>query len=87
MKEQQSKYLRIKQVLNKNFYAIINSQQRVIVGYIKRRRVGKFMHWCFEPVEETYFTNGCLKEISAFITGLYVIQNHITKRPKSIPLG
>jgi hypothetical protein len=71
MKETKSKYLEIKLVLNKDYYACINIQQDVIVGYIKRRRLGRFMHWCLEPESETYFSNGCLKEISKFITELY----------------
>ena len=49
MKETKSKYLEIKLVLNKDYYACINIQQDVIVGYIKRRRLGRFMHWCLEP--------------------------------------
>jgi hypothetical protein len=71
MKEEKSKYLEIKRVLDKDYYACINIQQDVIVGYIKKRRLGRFMHWCLEPEAETYFSNGCLKEISKFITKLY----------------
>jgi hypothetical protein len=71
MKETKSKCLEIKLVLNKDYYACINIQQDVIVGYIKRRRLGRFMHWCLEPEPETYFSNDCLKEISKFITELY----------------
>lgn len=41
------------------------------LGYIRKKRVGMFMHWVFEPLEDTYFTNGCLKEIRTFITKLY----------------
>lgn len=41
------------------------------LGVISRGRVGKFRHWTFCPQEQTYFTNGCLKEIVEFITKLY----------------
>ena len=71
MKETKSKYLEIKRFLDKDYYACVNIQQEVIVAYIKRRRLGRFMHWCLEPINDTYFSNGCLKEISKFITELY----------------
>jgi len=41
------------------------------LGVINRSRVGRFMHWIFCPQEQTFFTNGCLKEIVEFITKLY----------------
>lgn len=41
------------------------------LGFIQLERVGRFMHWCFHPLNGTYYTNGCLKEIVAFITSLY----------------
>lgn len=65
------------QIFNKDKYGF------VYLGMIKKLRVGKFMHWCFCPdlddgidldnfaPGDLYFTNGCLKEISAFITKLY----------------
>ena len=55
-------------------YEIYNFKQDVTIGWIVRRRVGRFMHWCLEPVDygsDTYFTNGCLKEIREFITEQY----------------
>jgi len=29
------------------------------------------MHWIFCPNQQTFYTNGCLKEIVEFITKLY----------------
>lgn len=52
-------------------YEVYNFKQDVTIGWIVRRRVGRFIHWCLEPCDETYFSNGCLKEISKFITKLY----------------
>lgn len=57
------------------FHYVIENSRGEIIGRIYRQRVGKFMHWCFFPDECTgndlFFTNGCLKEIREFITGLY----------------
>lgn len=59
---------------NDTHYEIKNSRDELI-GRIYYSRVGKFMHWCFFPDEcdghDLFFTNGCLKEISTFITKLY----------------
>ena len=64
-----------KDVLKKVFYKIYNKDNQYL-GNIRKNRVGKFMHWCFFPddvnvYEESWFTNGCLKEITSFITSLY----------------
>lgn len=81
----QSKYLEIINAQDKkDCYILRNKQQDVIIGFIERVRVGRFMHWCLvindrvlgsgawsDNKEMVYFTNGCLKEISAFITKLY----------------
>lgn len=73
MIEHESKYLKIKEMLDngKQIFQLVNTNQEVCIGYIRKRRVGRFMHWCLEPEEDTYFSNGCLKEIYAFITKLY----------------
>ena len=55
-------------------YLVYNKKEpREYLGAISKKRVGRFMHWVFEPdtYYELFFTNGCLKEISAFITKLY----------------
>jgi hypothetical protein len=57
-------------------YYIYNSTDQCL-GMIKKHRVGRFMHWCFFPskvenIGDLWFSNGCLKEISQFITSLYV---------------
>ena len=54
----------------KNIYYAYNHEDEWL-GTICRIRVGKFMHWVFQPQQESYFTNGCLKEIVEFITKLY----------------
>ncbi len=41
------------------------------VGEIKRERMGQWMHWQLFQYPDCGFTNGCLKEISKFITTLY----------------
>lgn len=50
---------------------IYNKIRNELIGKCERLRCGKFMHWCFSPEKDTFFTNGCLKEISNFITKLY----------------
>lgn len=77
MKEQKSRYLKIVKARDvKDCYILFNIQQDEKIGFIQKRRVGRFMHWCLEPEPETYFSNGCLKEISAFITKLYGVSKN-----------
>lgn len=64
---------------DKPIYEIHNKDEEFL-GEIRRKRVGQFMHWCFEPVADTYFTNGCLKEISLFITKCYSPVNEKEKQ-------
>lgn len=52
-------------------YEVWNIVYDECVGLIKKTRVGQWMHWCLFPNEGTWFSNGCLKEISQFITSLY----------------
>jgi len=52
-----------------NYY--VYNHEDVFLGNIIRARVGRFMHWTFQPDNQTFFTNGCLKEIVEFITDLY----------------
>jgi hypothetical protein len=84
MQEPKSKYLEINMAFGEKgslgYWILVNKQQQEIVGYIKRRRLGKFMHWCLEPEPETYFSNGCLKEISKFITELYSKKESLFKK-------
>jgi hypothetical protein len=54
----------------KDVYYVYNHEMEWL-GVISKSRIGKFMHWIFAPVEQTFFTNGCLKEIIEFITQLY----------------
>lgn len=52
-----------------NYY--VYNHEGEFLGNIIRARVGRFMHWTFQPLSQTYFTNGCLKEVVEFITKLY----------------
>lgn len=68
----ESKYLKIVKAKDEdNCYILLNTKDNEQIGFIERMRVGRFMHWCLLPKEDTFFTNGCLKEISKFITKLY----------------
>jgi len=67
--ENKSKYLRIVKVGDK--YKLFNIKQDIDLGFtIEKVRVGRFMHWCLVK-DGIFFSNGCLREISAFITKLY----------------
>ena len=43
-------------------YSITN-QEGEHLGYLEKRRVGKWMTWCLFLLEECYVTAGCLDEI------------------------
>ena len=71
--EHKSKYLRI--VKKGDKYRLLNIKQGIDLGFtIERVRVGRFMHWCLVK-DDIFFSNGCLKEISSFITKLYSKKN------------
>lgn len=66
---------KLKKGINCNYYKIFN-QENQFLGEIRRKRVGRFRHFVFCPVAvkttgDLWFTNGCLKEISEFITKQY----------------
>ena len=55
-------------LIKRDTFEIINSSNDLL-GVIERKRVGRFLHWCFMPVPvrelgDLWFTNGCMKEIS-----------------------
>ena len=52
-------------------YKIWNVIYKQYVGEIRRERFGRFMHWQLFQYPRYGFTNGCLKEITKFITSLY----------------
>ena len=54
---------------NKIYY--VYNHEGEWLGVINNSRVGRFFHWIFCPQEQTFYTNGCLKEIVEFITKLY----------------
>ena len=64
------KYIKIVQGMG-DTYKIWNVIYKKYVGEIRRERFGRWMHWQLFQYPEYGFTNGCLKEISKFITTLY----------------
>ena len=52
-------------------YEIWNIIYNIKVGIIKKARMGTWMHWQLFGDNGVGFSNGCLKEISPFITTLY----------------
>ena len=52
-------------------YVVYNKVYNQNVGEIRRERMGQFMHWQLFQYPDCGFSNGCLKEVSAFITTLY----------------
>ena len=58
--------------VGKGMYEVWNIIYNQKVGIIKKARMGKWMHWqLFADDPDVGFSNGCLKEISKFITSLY----------------
>ncbi len=51
-------------------YYIVQNREDEVLGFIERRRMGRFMHWCLASKVAMY-SNGCLKQITSFITKLY----------------
>lgn len=70
-----NKYTEFKKIKDKEEYNVYNKIYDIKVGRIKKSRVGRFMHWCLFPKPKMWFSNGCLKEISKFITKLYSRKN------------
>ena len=65
-------YKYIKIIKEKNIYKLWNNIYKQYVGEIRRERMGQWMHWQLFYLDlKVGFTNGCLKEISKFITSLY----------------
>ena len=64
-------YKFIKIVKDGEIYKIWNTIYKKYVGEIRRERMGRWMHWQSFQYPDFGFTNGCLKEISKFITSLY----------------
>ncbi len=63
------KYIEI--VKKGDLYKIWNTVYEEYVGEIRHERMGQWMHWQLFQYKDKGFTNGCLKEISRFITTLY----------------
>ena len=63
------KYIEI--IKKGDLYKIWNTVYEKYVGEIRRERMGRFMHWQSFQYGGVGFTNGCLKEITRFITTLY----------------
>jgi len=52
-------------------YVIWNIIYNQRVGVVRKERMGTWMHWQLFGDDGVGFSNGCLKEISPFITSLY----------------
>ena len=63
-------YIKIVQGMG-DTYKIWNVIYKQYVGEIRRERMGRWMHWHLFLYPDCGATNGCLKEISKFITSLY----------------
>ena len=61
----------VKFIERKNNTYEVRSHDDTFLGDIEKLHVGQFFHWCLSPQPDTFFTNGCLKEITQFITTLY----------------
>jgi hypothetical protein len=61
----------LKFVKRKNNSYEVRNHEGIFIGDIEKLHVGQFFHWCLSPQEDSFFTNGCLKEITEFITQLY----------------
>ena len=72
MSKMKMKYVKIERASEKRFNVLNHNDEPL--GYIELMKVGKWMHWCFNPDMDTFYTNGCLKDISKFITTLYPIR-------------
>ncbi len=58
--------------VGKGVYEVWNIIYNKKVGEIRKARMGKWMHWqLYGDDPDVGFSNGCLKEISKFITSLY----------------
>ncbi len=64
------KYIKIVQGIG-NTYKIWNVIYKEYAGEIRRERMGRWMHWQLFQYPGYGFSNGCLKEITKFITSLY----------------
>lgn len=70
------KYISIREEMP-GIFVVHNTVYDHDVARIERGRMGTWMHWLLEPYDGsgepcgTKFSNGCLKEITAFITTLY----------------
>ena len=54
-----------------DYYKVYNKIFKMVVGSIRKERMGAWMHWHLFMEPGCGFTNGCLKEVSRFITTLY----------------
>jgi len=60
-------------------YDILNHND-IMLGELRKQRVGYYFHWCFIPIPtkrfgDLWFTNKSLKEISVKISELYKTVN------------
>lgn len=53
-------------LLEEDCFDIYNKKSEFL-GFIKKRRVGKFIHYVFEPESNIFITAGCLDETREFM--------------------
>lgn len=66
----ENKYVNFKEI-RKGVFEVWNIIYNYRVGEIRKERMGRWMHWQLFGDAGVGFSNGCLKEVSAFITELY----------------
>ena len=66
-----NKYTEFRKIEGKEEYEIWNIVYNMKVGAIRKERMGQWMHWQLFQYSNCGFSNGCLKEVSNFITNLY----------------
>lgn len=67
----------LKFIERKNNTFEVRNHKDEFLADIEKLHVGKFFHWCLSPRPNTFFTNGCLKEITTFISELYRKQKNL----------
>ena len=70
--------------VGKGVYEVWNKIHNKKVGEIRKERMGKWMHWqLFVDDPDVGYSNGCLKEISKFITPLYSKEKESKEKEKT----
>lgn len=71
MENKYTEFKRVEDELDEIYFIVWNKVYNQAVGIIRKERMGKWMHWQLFLNEGCGCSNGCLKEITEFITSLY----------------